>query len=122
MTTTHEYLTPDMPEAFAGLTKQRHRHCYLPASQLAECPMCHAYGGWILRPNAYGPGQHFMAHCLQCRGWGWVEQGTADAACAHEYKEISYLEAEQLGIPHQGMFHHVLVCTKCGTSTSCDSD
>jgi hypothetical protein len=41
----------------------------------ALCPQCLGHGGWILRRDGYGPGQHFKASCAQCSGWGYVKLG-----------------------------------------------
>ncbi len=83
------------------------------------CPVCKGYGGWNLRLDAYGPGQHFQAHCSQCNGWGWVSE--CDRDCVHDSKELSQAECRDRKIEHWGMCYHVYVCTKCGRIRAYDS-
>lgn len=115
------YLTIDDPDALLGMEKKERRHYYLPPEEIVECPACCGYGGHHLRLNAYGPGKHFDCGCYQCGGWGWVEKGSKDAECVHEYVEISPEQARAEGAGHFGHCWHVHKCTKCGALRSCDS-
>lgn len=85
------------------------------------CPMCHGYGGWNLRVDAYGPGKHFDASCSQCDGYGFVRPNSLDATCIHERVELFQKECQHLGISHYGMFCHVYRCKKCGDTITQDS-
>ncbi|MBU2249065.1 MAG: hypothetical protein KKD77_20125, partial [Gammaproteobacteria bacterium] len=57
---------------------------------LSMCPECEGRGQWIIDRDRYGEGEHFMQHCIQCNGWGWVRSTSKDATCIHSYKEMSY--------------------------------
>ena len=85
------------------------------------CPLCKGHGGWVLRFDAYGPGQHFKSHCGQCNGWGYVDKGSKDESCIHEMREVRYEECMERGIKHYGMCWHVQECTKCGNISAYDS-
>jgi hypothetical protein len=94
------YLTPEDADAFLDLEKQenpvtRQYESYLPAGYIefmkehsVECPKCHGYGGWHLRINAYGEGQHFNCICSQCEGRGYVRPGR-DVECLHDWQEVA---------------------------------
>lgn len=41
--------------------------------------------------------------------------------CEHDYEELSYIKAKELGLMHHGMCWHVLKCKKCGFVQSYDS-
>lgn len=90
-----------------------------PPDELWLCPVCHGYGGWNLALNAYGEGKHFRASCFQCRGWGWVDE--TDRDCIHDNAEISPDEARAEGVPHFGMYYHVVKCRNCGHVQAYDS-
>jgi hypothetical protein len=81
------------------------------ANGSVKCPVCSGYGGSVLQVDAYGKGKHFKCFCSQCNGWGWVEKGSQDASCAHEWDTSK-------GI---GNCLHLWVCTKCGQSREVDS-
>lgn len=67
------YLNYTDDAAFEGLEKKSPPpDSYWHKGLVHECPKCRGYGGWILRPNAYGEGQHFKAGCMDCSGWGFV--------------------------------------------------
>lgn len=74
------------------------------------CPQCKGYGGSVLQVDAYGKGKHFRCHCMQCNGWGWVEDGSKDATCVHEFTEENV-----------GNCLHKWTCKKCGASMVVDS-
>lgn len=80
--TMTDYLTHESPDAFVDMTKRKPEN-----DAHVECPKCLGYGGWHLRLNARGPGQHFNAGCMNCHGWGWVAKDSPDAKCVHDYKE-----------------------------------
>ena len=78
------------------------------------CVICHGYGGWNLRLNAYGnPGEHFNAFCTHCNGWGWVKPGQNDCA-PHDWEEISRPSGHRSG-------EHTDQCTKCGKLRTYDT-
>ena len=116
-----KYLTSTDKDAFLGMEKHSPQHYCLGVDQLVECPVCHGYGKWHLQLNAYGDGKHFDASCYQCSGWGWVEKGSKDAICVHDYQEISQEECRDRGVSHYGACWHVDACVKCGEIRGRDS-
>ena len=77
------------------------------------CPVCKGHGKHNLRLNAYLHFQppHFQQMCGQCWGWGWVEKGSRDETCIHDFIEQPL-----------GMCRHKLTCVKgCGKSFEVDS-
>jgi hypothetical protein len=86
-----------------------------------KCPLCKGHGRWNLELNAYGKGVHFQQMCSQCRGFGYVESGSLDATCIHEWKEIGHKEANELGVRTWGMCCHVYLCGKCKKTSVEDS-
>jgi DnaJ-class molecular chaperone len=75
------------------------------------CPSCEGHGGWNLELDAFGPGKHFQAGCLQCSGWGWVKANSPSATCVHDWEEI----------PTGRMFDNHVRCKKCNHSEHYDS-
>lgn len=76
-----------------------------------HCPRCHGHGLHNLRLNVYRhPHPHFQQMCGQCWGWGWVQQGSPDETCLHEYAEQTIATCE-----------HRLTCQKCGQTFTVDS-
>jgi hypothetical protein len=75
------------------------------------CPSCDGHGLWNLLLNEYGPGRRFQASCNNCNGWGWVEAGSPDAKCVHQYKEVA----------NPRMCEHIYECEKCKHRISVDS-
>jgi len=71
------------------------------------CPKCKGHGGWILKPDAYGSGKHFLASCGHCNGWGWSE--VLDHV--HEWVEVASL----------GNCLHEWKCSVCGAKMVVDS-
>jgi hypothetical protein len=92
-------------------------------TDVVECPLCHGYGGWNIRLDAYGPGRHFKAMCYQCSGWGWVDGNTIDAYCVHQFREIDHRGARKLGMKVWGTRRtdHYYVCEGCGKTKYVDS-
>lgn len=76
-----------------------------------ECPRCAGHGRWNLLLDAYGEKQHFQSICGQCDGYGYVNPGTVDATCLHEFEEQ----------PSKEMFLHIHRCRKCGRTKCYDS-
>jgi hypothetical protein len=103
-----KYLTPDSPDAFLGLSKTTYAPLF---RNPIECPKCKGYGGWHLEIDAYGSGRHFDAGCQNCNSWGWVEQGSADALCVHDYNRADNL----------GNCVNRYRCSKCGHAIEVDS-
>lgn len=88
----------------------------------AVCPACKGYGGWNLRRDAYGPGQHFQASCFQCRGHGWVDFDSLSAVCVHSFGEVARESQEwDVDIPSYDACWHAVQCKKCGFITTFDS-
>lgn len=71
------YLKWDDPAAYEGLGKKAPTF-----ARSFECPKCKGYGGWILRRDAYGEGEHFRAHCDNCGGTGYL---TRPSSHIHEW-------------------------------------
>lgn len=115
------HMTVDSPDAFLDLPVLEPQHCWLKPNQLVVCPLCKGHGKWHLELNAYGPGKHFDHGCYQCNGWGYVEKGSKDAECIHDFVEIGYSECQELGIRHFGACWHVWRCSKCGATQAHDS-
>lgn len=86
-----------------------------------HCAKCHGYGGWHLRVNAYGPGQHFNCFCEQCGGKGWVRKDHPSANCAHASIELSREECSKRNLTHYGRCWHTTECQKCGHISGYDS-
>jgi hypothetical protein len=103
MLTNGKYLTPDDIEAFAGLTRKPQRP-ELPY----ECFTCRGFGGWILKPNAYGEGKHFMASCGDCGQNGYTRQKVDHK---HIWKHHANL----------GRCYNQYKCTICGKLQNIDS-
>lgn len=87
-----------------------------------HCPKCLGHGRWNLTLDAYGPKpgdssgqrQHFQASCGQCWGWGWVEAGSLDATCLHQFSEVT---------PDQPFrCSHTIRCAQCDQRRSYSSD
>jgi hypothetical protein len=76
-----------------------------------ECPQCKGHGRCILKRDAYGVGQHFKGHCMNCNGYGFVTDGSDDAKCCHEY------DTEK----NVGNCLHEWKCRKCGKTMVVDS-
>lgn len=111
-----KYLDYTSPNAFNDISKRTPQN-----SNVVECPVCHGFGMWNLRLDAYGPGKHFQCSCFQCNGWGYVERNSKDASCIHEYRELTQQESRDKGITHFGRCYHVYECKKCGNYTATDS-
>lgn len=101
--TQQQYLGPDDPGAFKGLAVMA------PPSGdgRVACPRCHGHGGWHLRLDAYGDGQHFTCTCGTCFGWGWVRA----PACDHDWGLAVVLNQSLREV----------TCSKCGTVRQIDS-
>lgn len=81
---------------------------YAPLFAKAElCPKCAGHGGWILKKDAYGPGEHFYGGCDHCNGWGWAEP----SACVHEFHYAKSV----------GRCLSEWACAKCGVVRRVDS-
>ena len=96
----HDYLRSDLKKKSAT---------YL--TNPVKCPECEGHGGWVLKRDAYGKGVHFKCHCMNCNGWGWVEAGSPDATCCHEYDTSKNV----------GRCLHEWICIKCNHSITVDS-
>lgn len=94
--------------------------CYNDSDYI-HCPVCQGHGGWNLRLNAYGAGQHFQCFCTQCNGYGWVRADGPNAKCIHENVEVSQEECSRRGLTHYGRCWHVTECKKCGLIGAYDS-
>lgn len=105
------YLTIDDPDALLGMKKRKKEDFLYKDMEIVECPKCRGYGGWHLHLNAYGEGKHFDASCSQCNGWGYVEKGSKDESCVHDWKEL----------PGEAMCQHLYECTQCGQQMRTDS-
>ena len=114
------YLEPDDPNAFKDIEKKTPPVHY-PVTDPVECPKCHGHGKWNLKLDAYGTGKHFQASCGQCNGWGYVQRGSKDETCIHEFRELSQDEARKAGVAHYGMCWHVYECNHCGKHVAQDS-
>ena len=89
-----------------------------PTYGLTElCAICHGYGGWNLKLNAYtlsdGSKQHFNACCSHCNGWGFVKPGENDCA-PHDWEEVSRPSGHHSGL-------HTDRCKKCGKHRTYDT-
>lgn len=78
-----------------------------------------------LCPKCLGKGEikndKFISVCGQCNGWGYVEAGSLDATCIHEYSEMTWQECKERGIYHGGNCYHVIECAKCKQVSAYDS-
>jgi hypothetical protein len=90
------------------------------------CPKCRGYGGWVYKINAYptNPGtrelRDFRSGCPQCQGWGYVQPGTPDANCVHEYSTATHEQIKSAGYT-LGSHDHAVICTKCSRILITDS-
>jgi hypothetical protein len=90
------------------------RFASLAGREWVTCPKCAGHGKWNLTRDAYGAGRHFQAHCGQCNGYGWVEAGTVDATCLHDWHPTT---------PSQPFrCWHTDLCSRCGATHSYSSD
>lgn len=106
-------------EGFALLAKPaNHPEC------TEVCIRCKGHGGWNLKLDAYGPGEHFSATCCQCHGWGWVTP--VDAEHVHVWEELDHAEAEQRAVylrPQNGQAtNHAFRCTVPGCTRTLVTD
>lgn len=99
------YLTHDDPAAYEGLPKLQPNLQY---GFVHECPKCKGHGGWILRKDAYGAGEHFMAGCADCGGFGYTHD---PVTCVHDWSERETI----------GRCLHTWTCSKCGAQQTVDS-
>lgn len=111
------YMDHTHPDAFLDFVL---REPYARDTKL--CPVCHGYGGWNLRLNAYRLPEglpdtaenrhkyvHFRQSCGTCNGWGYVHK---DMNCSgHEWKFVQNL----------GRCYNRYRCTKCDTVNDVDS-
>lgn len=118
-----EYLTPDHPDAYVDfpLKDGESRDKYHP-TWTAVCPMCKGHGGWNLKLRSYPlhdkedtpenrhKYSHFRASCSQCWGWGFVEPGSADETCIHDYDQ-----------KWEAMHDCRWTCKKCGKTFMVDT-
>lgn len=104
-----EYLSYKDDQAFVGMEKKSPPpDSYWHKGLIYECPKCRGYGGWILRPNAYGDGVHFKAGCMDCSGWGYVDKPTNHA---HDWGAGTNV----------GNCLNTYTCTICGEKQTVDS-
>lgn len=105
-----EYLTYKDDAAFIGLEKKTPQPVsyWHKVGLNHECPKCRGYGGWIIQPNQYGDGRHFMASCNDCNGWGYT-----DTPADHPHEWDSGLNV--------GNCLNRYTCTVCGITSTVDS-
>ena len=74
------------------------------------CPTCQGYGGWILRPNAYGEGKHFECWCGDCFGNGYLKPGQEPYSI--KYKRIKDIFKNHIKVTNQimGYAHNRGIC------------
>lgn len=78
------------------------------------CPVCKCHTVCITTENAYGEGVHQKLSCGQCGSMsplGWVEAGSKDATCAHDFTN---------GVK-VGNCLYTYTCAKCGQTQTIDS-
>lgn len=101
------YMSRDDPKAFVDMpVKSKPDRMDSPVL----CPKCKGHGGWHLKLDDFGQGKHFNAACNQCNGWGWVQGGTVNESCVHEFGEVRV-----------SMHIYKNVCQKCGHTNVIDS-
>lgn len=93
-----KFLTEHDPAAFRGWTKKECPGYAAVMNRLQtgqkpskkerlthECKQCKGYGGWNLKIDAYGIGQHFKCRCPNCYGYGYVLETFKDHIHNWEY-------------------------------------
>lgn len=106
----HQYMTYEDPLAHIGMEPKAAPKKHPRLTDPVLCPKCQGYGGWHLKLDRFGPGAHFNAACNQCNGYGWVQRGSLDESCIHDFKEIPVK-----------MHIYMNVCQKCGHTNVIDS-
>jgi len=65
-----------------------------------ECPVCHGAGGSEPQYNMHTKAWYYFCVCRQCDSHGYVEPGSLDDTCIHDYREMNNGD---------------LVCSKCNS-------
>jgi hypothetical protein len=103
------YMTYDDPQAHIDMQVKPTPEKHPRLSDPVPCPKCQGYGGWHLQLD-WKPGVHFNAACNQCNSWGWVQRGTLNESCIHDFEEVRVR-----------MHVYKNVCRKCGHTNVVDS-